>query len=75
MYENLLEATKEKTVLYISHRLSSAAFSDKVLVLSSGRIIEEGTHSQLMKNGGEYSRMFTLQAKSYKSGEGELYEA
>ena len=65
MYENLVSATKDKTVIYISHRLSSAVLSDRIYVIGSGRILEEGTHELLMKSGGEYSRMFTLQASRY----------
>ena len=65
MYENLVEATKEKTVIYISHRLSSAALSDKIFVIDSGRITEQGTHRQLMASGGEYAKMFNLQASKY----------
>ncbi len=69
MYENLIEATKGKTVIYISHRLASAVLSNRVIVLDSGRLAEQGTHEELMKSGGEYSKMFTLQASSY-SGKG-----
>ncbi len=69
MYENLISATKNKTVIYISHRLSSAVLSDKIFVLSGGRVIEEGSHSELMKKNGEYARMFALQSSSYKEGE------
>ncbi len=69
MYESLIEATKEKTVVYISHRLSSAVLSDKVWVFENGRVSECGTHEQLMADGGDYCEMFTLQASSYKNGE------
>lgn len=65
MYENLIEVTKDKTVMYISHRLSSAVLSDKIIVISGGRVIETGSHKELLMSGGEYSRMFTLQASSY----------
>lgn len=65
MYENLIEVTKDKTVMYISHRLSSAVLSDKIIVISGGRVIETGSHKELLSSGGEYSRMFTLQASSY----------
>ena len=72
MYENLIEVTKDKTVMYISHRLSSAVLSDKIIVISGGRVIETGSHKELLSSGGEYSRMFTLQASSYnKESEGE----
>lgn len=73
MYENLISVTESKTVIYISHRLSSAVLSDKIIVLGNGEIIETGTHSELMANNGEYCRMFTLQASSYK-GESEVIE-
>lgn len=73
MYENLISLTKNKTVLYISHRLSSAVLSDKIFVISSGRLIETGSHSQLMSLDGEYAKMFKLQSKSYRE-EGQ-YEA
>lgn len=69
MYENLVSATKNKTVLYISHRLSSAVLSDKIFVLKNGMLIESGTHSQLMEMQGEYCSMFTLQASRYKGEE------
>lgn len=72
MYENLIKATKDKTVMYISHRLSSAVLSDRVIVLQNGSIIESGTHKELLERGGKYSEMFKLQASAYKrEGENE----
>ena len=73
MYENLIDVTKDKTVIYISHRLSSAVLSDRIYVLGNGTILESGSHTELMAQGGEYSKMFTLQASSYK-GESEVSE-
>ena len=73
MYENLIDVTKDKTVIYISHRLSSAVLSDRIYVLGNGTILESGSHAELMEQGGEYSKMFTLQASSYK-GESEVSE-
>lgn len=70
MYENLVSATRDKTVMYISHRLSSAVLSDKIYVLGSGRLIESGTHTELMAAGGEYAKMFELQSKSYREEAG-----
>ena len=67
MYENLIEVTKDKTVLYISHRLSSAVLSDKIIVIGGGRVLEEGSHSELMAKDGKYKEMFTLQASSYNN--------
>lgn len=65
MYDSLMEGTKGKTVLYISHRLSSATRSDKILVFSGGRLAESGTHEELMECNGMYCEMFTLQASGY----------
>ncbi len=73
MYENLIKVTENKTVIYISHRLSSAVLSDRIFVLGNGTILESGTHQELMAQNGEYSKMFTLQASSYK-GESEVSE-
>lgn len=69
MYENLIEATKDKTVIYISHRLSSAVLSDNIFVLDNGTVIESGNHSELMAKGGKYQEMFSLQASSYNREE------
>ncbi len=65
MYENLIKATENKAVLYISHRLSSAVLSDRIIVIGEGKILQQGTHSQLMNEEGKYKEMFTLQASSY----------
>lgn len=69
MYEALIQGTKNKTVIYISHRLSSAANSDKIIVFREGMLVEQGTHSELMEKGGEYCGMFTLQASGYREEE------
>ena len=71
MYENLIAATENKTVIYISHRLSSAVLSDKIFVLDGGTVSESGSHADLMARGGKYSRMFTLQASSYNREDGD----
>ena len=62
----LLELSENKTVIFISHHLSITQYVDKIYVLSSGNIIEEGTHSELMLINGEYAHMFNLQAEKYK---------
>ena len=72
MYENLISATKGKTVIYISHRLSSAVLSDKIYVFGDGTVKESGTHNELMELNGKYAEMFTLQASSYREKEGSV---
>ena len=66
MYENLLQVTENKTVIFISHRLSSAVLSDRILVLADGQVQESGSHRQLMEQNGLYADMFRLQASGYK---------
>lgn len=70
MYESLIKATKEKTVIYISHRLSSAVLSDKIYVFGDGTIQEQGSHKVLMELNGIYANMFALQASNYKEDGG-----
>ena len=65
MYDNLTRVTENKTVVYISHRLSSAALADRIIVLDKGSIIESGSHSELMALNGKYTQMFSLQASNY----------
>ena len=62
------ELRKEKTTLFVSHRLSSAVNADSVVVLSGGEITEQGPHSKLMENNGQYAKMFMAQAKRYNEG-------
>lgn len=57
--------TKNKTVIIISHRLSTTRFVDKIYMLENGKIIEEGNHNSLMKINGKYANMFNLQAEKY----------
>lgn len=67
MYESLIDATKNKTVIYISHRLSSAVLADRICVFENGKIVEVGAHRELMEKKGVYEEMFTMQASNYSS--------
>jgi len=60
--------TKGKTSLFISHRLASTRFCDRILFLRDGVIAEEGTHEQLLSKGGEYAGLFHIQARYYQEG-------
>ncbi len=66
MYEKYNSLTQNKTSIFISHRLSSTQFCDRVMYLKDGKIIEQGTHQQLMKLGGGYAKMFEYQAYYYQ---------
>ncbi len=65
LYESIRENCADKTVLFISHRLSSAVLADRIYLFEDGCIIEEGTHQQLMQQGGRYAEMFRKQADRY----------
>ena len=54
--------------MYISHRLASTRFCDRVLLIQDGGIAEEGTHEELLALGGEYARLFDIQSKYYREG-------
>ena len=56
---------ENKTSIFVSHRLSSATIASKIVVLEYGKVIEEGTHAELMAAGGKYHELFTTQAKRY----------
>ena len=58
-------AAKGKSVFYISHRLSTTRDADRIIMLEEGRIIEEGTHQQLLALGGKYCEMWNAQAGKY----------
>ncbi|MBR6360895.1 MAG: ABC transporter ATP-binding protein, partial [Clostridia bacterium] len=61
----MLEAAESKTVIFISHRLSTTVNADRIYVMADGEIIESGSHSELMKKNGTYAYMFNLQAEKY----------
>jgi len=67
IYENFNGLVGDKTALYISHRMSSSVFCDRILVISNGKIESFGTHRELMKNeNSTYYRLFSSQAKNYR---------
>ena len=62
----MIEAADKKTVIFISHRLSTTVNADRIYVMENGRIIESGNHQELMNLNGTYAYMFNLQAEKYK---------
>lgn len=73
MYENMMDACRDRSVLFISHRLSSAVLADRVLLLEDGSVAESGTHAELMAADGAYAVMFRMQAEKYRESEGACH--
>jgi ATP-binding cassette subfamily B protein len=66
LFENMMKACDDKTVIFVSHRLSSAMLADKIYMLEEGKIVEEGSHQELMQMEGKYAQMFRMQAEKYR---------
>lgn len=71
MYERMAKLSENKGVIFISHRLSSAVVADQVYMLENGKVIESGTHKELMEQNGKYADMFRKQAENYVEGGNE----
>lgn len=66
VFERFTELTSGKMAVVISHRFSTVRMADRILVLDGGRIIEDGSHSELLAVGGRYAELFNLQAEGYR---------
>jgi ABC-type multidrug transport system fused ATPase/permease subunit len=71
IFERLLAATRHCTTILISHRFSTVRQADRICVLEHGRVIELGSHDELMALGGRYRTMFDLQAQRFQTPEEE----
>ena len=74
---SLLAATRRVTTILISHRFSTVRHADRICVLEHGKVVELGTHDELMAKGGRYRAMFELQAQRFAAEtdeEGTAYE-
>lgn len=65
MYKNMLNATENETVIFISHRLSATRDADRIYLFENGTVIEQGSHAELIKLNGKYAEMWRLQAQNY----------
>jgi len=77
IFDRILTATRHTTTILISHRFSTVRHADRICVLEQGRVIELGTHDELMAQGGRYQAMFELQAQRFNAAadeEGQRYD-
>ena len=66
IFEQFRALAGKRTAIFVSHRMASARIADRILVLSGGRLIENGSHAELVQRGGEYAQMFEMQARWYR---------
>ena len=71
MYEQYGAMTKQKTSIFVSHRLASTKFCDKIAFLWDGTIREFGSHEELLQKKGMYRELYEIQAKHYREQKGE----
>jgi ATP-binding cassette, subfamily B, bacterial len=71
IFDRILAATRQCTTILISHRFSTVRHADRICVLEHGRVVELGTHDELMAKGGRYRTMFDLQAQRFTGAEGD----
>jgi ATP-binding cassette subfamily B protein len=67
LFDRFLELTRDLTTILVSHRLSSVRHADRIVVIDGGRVVEDGTHESLMRAGGRYARMYSLQAERFSA--------
>lgn len=65
--QTMITLSEHKTVIFISHRLSTTCMADRIIMMENGEIIEEGSHDELMNMNGKYAEMFNKQAEKYKT--------
>jgi ATP-binding cassette, subfamily B, bacterial len=68
LFDRFLDLTAGVTTLLVTHRLSSVRRADRIAVVGGGRVVETGTHDELLAAGGVYARMFGLQAQRFETG-------
>ncbi len=69
LYQKYNEMTQGRSSVYISHRLASTRFCDRIIMLGGGGICQEGTHEELLRRGGEYAALYEVQSQYYQEGE------
>jgi ATP-binding cassette subfamily B protein len=65
LFSKFRELIKDQSAILITHRLSTVKMADRIYVMDKGRIVEQGTHQELMEHQGTYANLFEIQAKNY----------
>jgi ATP-binding cassette, subfamily B, bacterial len=73
LFLNFKNITKEKTSIYISHRMYACHLADRIIVLKNGEIVEDGTHNELLRLNGHYAELYTNQSEMYLNPKKEVY--
>lgn len=71
MYRSFFAAMRNRTSVVVSHRLASATFADKIIVIKSGIVAESGTHQELIHRNGIYAHMWKMQSSWYQEAKDE----
>ena len=71
LYKDYEKISKDKISIFISHRINSTRFCDRIIYMEDGQIVEAGSHQELMAKGGKYKTMYDLQASYYKEDDHE----
>jgi len=66
VFEQFQALARDRMVILISHRFSTVRMADQILVIDGGRVLERGSHEELMRLGGQYAALFGLQARGYR---------
>ena len=74
IYEQYHRLSEGKTTIFISHRLASTKFCDRIIYYENGQVKEDGTHDELMKKNGAYAKMFEIQSQYYNEKGGDFDE-
>ena len=72
VYDAYQEYSHDRTSIFISHRLASTGFSDRIVMLEKGEIVEMGTHQELLEKNGPYAQMYRVQSGYYQENKTEL---
>jgi ATP-binding cassette subfamily B protein len=66
VFQHFREMTRDRIAILISHRFSTVRMADQIVVITDGRVVEQGSHGELVAGGGLYARLFALQAEGYR---------